>query len=75
MCVSSYYELRQCRPRTGKLRWLLAECPYRGPEYEDEGPDIEAGGCDAGEGGDRENWDGEKRAKRRKICSEQPRKV
>ena len=36
-CLSSYFELRTCRPKTGKLRQLLAECPYRGPEYECEG--------------------------------------
>ena len=31
---SEYYELRPCRARTSKLRRLLSECPYRGPEYE-----------------------------------------
>ena len=36
-CLSSYVELRPCRPKTEKLNHLLAECPYRGPEYEGEG--------------------------------------
>lgn len=35
-CLSSYFELRPCRPRLEKLKHLLAECPYRGPEYEEE---------------------------------------
>ena len=34
-CLSSYYELRPCRPRLEKLKQLLEECPYRGPEYEE----------------------------------------
>ena len=33
-CLSSYYELRPCRPRTEKLKQLLSECLYQGPEYE-----------------------------------------
>lgn len=31
-----YYELRICKPRLRKLRQLLEECLYRGPEYEDD---------------------------------------
>ncbi|PNF17560.1 Sister chromatid cohesion protein DCC1 [Cryptotermes secundus] len=30
-----YYELRTCKPRLRKVRQLLEECLYRGPEYED----------------------------------------
>ena len=43
-CLSSYFELRPCRPRLEKLKHLLEECPYRGPEYE------EGGGLDGTEG-------------------------
>lgn len=74
MCLSSYYELRSCQPKTGKLRQLLAESPYRGPEYEIEGSeDI---GRELEVDGERmEGWNGEKEAKRRKIDKNQPRKV
>ena len=40
-CLSSYFELRPCRPRLEKLKHLLAECPYRGPEYEGGGELVE----------------------------------
>lgn len=73
VCLSSYYELRSCQPKTGKLRQLLAESPYRGPEYEIEGSeDI---GRELEVDGERmEGWNGEKEAKRRKIDKNQPRK-
>ena len=33
-CLGDYFELRCCQPKTQKLRELLSECPYKGPEYE-----------------------------------------
>lgn len=39
-CLGNYYELRLCQPKTQKLRELLSECPYRGPEYESEQIDM-----------------------------------
>ena len=74
MCLSSYYELRPCRPKIGKLRELLAECPYRGPEYEkDESVGVEEEPNEERRRG--EDWNGEKEAKRRKIDEVQSRKV
>ena len=35
-CLNTYLELRPCRPRIEKLKRLLSECPYRGPEGEIE---------------------------------------
>jgi len=49
-CLSSYFELRPCRPRLEKLKHLLAECPYRGPEYE-EGGELVEGEAEREEGG------------------------
>ena len=72
-CLSSYYELRPCRPRTEKLRKLLEECPYRGPEYENGGQEFERGEWGAGDG--RDDWEGQTDKKRRKKNKEQPRKV
>ena len=76
MCLSSYYELRPCRPKTGKLGQLLAECPYRGPEYE-QGGEIEGGGEMEGGGEEGEiagtdDWDSKGKEKRKKI---NPQKV
>ena len=34
--LSSYLELRPCRPRVERLKSLLAECPFQGTEYEPE---------------------------------------
>ena len=74
MCLSSYYELRPCRPKIGKLREFLEECPYKGPEYEVD--ELKSMGEEPDEGGDRgEEWNGEKEPKRRKIDNIQPRKV
>ena len=72
-CLSSYYELRPCRPRSEKLRKLLSECPYRGPEYESREQEFEGGEWRVGE--DRDDWAGETDKKRRKINKERPRKV
>ena len=33
-CVSSYYELRRCRPKLEKLNILLNESAYKGQEFE-----------------------------------------
>ena len=49
-CLSSYFELRPCRPRLEKLKHLLEECPYRGPEYE-EGGGLGEDGTEGEEGG------------------------
>lgn len=38
--MGDYYELRLCQPKTQKLRELLCECSYRGPEYEAEMDDV-----------------------------------
>ena len=76
MCLSSYLELRPCRPRTEKLRDLLSECPYRGPEYEEEeGEGLGNKGEESGEDGIMDSWEGERKTKRRKIDSKRPRKV
>ena len=53
-CLSSYMELRPCRPRTEKLKQLLAECPYRGPEFEASEDQEEVKDGSLGEGGARE---------------------
>ena len=45
-CLNAYLELRPCRPRTEKLKQLLSEYPYGGPETEieyDPYNDAEAG--------------------------------
>ena len=76
MCLSSYLELRPCRPRTEKLRQLLSECPYRGPEYEEEEKGEEGlvnEGEESGED-DTDDWEG-RRTKRRKVKIDRPRKV
>ena len=49
-CLSSYFELRSCRPRLERLKHLLEECPYRGPEYE-EGKGLGEDGTAEEEGG------------------------
>ena len=75
-CLSSYYELRPCRPKTGKLRLLLAECPYRGPEYENGGQEFEGGGqIEDEKGGVMKDKEGEGESTRRKNRKGQPRKV
>lgn len=33
-CAFSYFELRQCRPKLGKLKRLLNEFPYKGEALE-----------------------------------------
>ena len=33
-CLNAYLELRPCRPRIHKLKELLSDYPYRGPEME-----------------------------------------
>ena len=53
-CLSSYMELRPCRPRTEKLKQLLAECPYRGTEYEASEEQEEVADERLREGGTRE---------------------
>lgn len=35
-CLSSYLELRPCRPRIERLKELLSECPFQGPSHEGE---------------------------------------
>lgn len=35
-CLNAYLELRPCRPRIEKLKQLLSEYLYRGPEAEIE---------------------------------------
>ena len=35
-CLNAYFELRPCRPRIQKLKQLLSEYPYKGPEAEIE---------------------------------------
>ena len=45
-CLNAYLELRPCRPRIEKLKQLLLEYPYGGPETEieyDPHNDAEAG--------------------------------
>ena len=42
-CVGDYYELRPCQPKTQKLKDMLSECPYKGPEYEAEQDDDGSG--------------------------------
>lgn len=53
-CLSSYMELRPCRPRTEKLKQLLAECPYRGAEFEASEEFEEVANERSREGGERE---------------------
>ena len=65
-CVSTYFELRPCRPRLEKLKQLLAECPYKGPEYEGIGEEEEGG--DEGEG-EREGIPPKKRKVPKKVCT------
>ena len=43
-CLSSYLELRPCRPKIQKLKDLLSEMPYKGQECE-----MEVGVVDEGE--------------------------
>ena len=33
-CLNTYLEVRPCRPRVEKLKYLLSEYPYKGPEAE-----------------------------------------
>ena len=79
MCLSNYLELRPCRPRTEKLRQLLSECPYRGPEYEEEGEEEgEEGLVNEGEESgedDKDDWEERRRTKSRKVKIDRPRKV
>ena len=75
MCLSNYLELRPCRPRTEKLRQLLSECPYRGPEYEEEGEEgLVNEGEESGED-DKDDWEERRRTKSRKVKIDRPRKV
>ncbi|CAI7999148.1 Sister chromatid cohesion protein DCC1 [Geodia barretti] len=78
MCLSNYLELRPCRPRTEKLRQLLSECPYRGPEYEEEGEEEgEEGLVNEGEESgedDKDDWEERRRTKSRKVKIDRPRK-
>ncbi len=46
-----YFELRPCRPKLEKLKLLLDECPYRGPEYEGKGEEGEEEEEEGGVGG------------------------
>ena len=46
-CLNSYYELRPCPPKIEKLKHLLNECPYKGPELEEDSElqmDVNEGG-------------------------------
>lgn len=76
MCLSSYLELRPCCARTEKLRQLLSECPYRGPEYEEDEGEGEGEGKGKEEGeDDMADWEGKRKVKRRKTNPDRPRKV
>ena len=75
MCLSSYLELRPCCARTEKLRQLLSECPYRGPEYEEEEEEEEEEEGEEEREDEMEDWEGKRKVKRRKTNTDRPRKV
>lgn len=74
MCLSSYFELRPCRPRIEKLKQLLRECPYSGPEYEVE-PETVVGDEEEETEELREREEEDREAKRRKMNKDAPKKV